>query len=239
MHRGRGVRATLRAPTSALDSLPINWLPDLDQVFLCGASRFGKDELKSQIADLLVDRAFFRRGDKLPRDMEAFASRNAESGERIAEATVEVAKLLPKVFSAFHEARLALEDAAAPSWQHAVDDVRRQWDALLAGRFLVETPWTWLQEFPRYFRAIPKRLNASPAVACDATKTPLRRSTRFGTVTYRSKRNAKLTIAIANRSSNFAGCWKSIASPVSPRRWAHRSPSLPYGWKNSWPKSSA
>jgi ATP-dependent helicase HrpA len=46
-----------------------------------------------------------------------------------------------------------------PRWQYAIDDINSQIERLTPAGFLVATPWNWLQHYPRYFRAIPLRLD--------------------------------------------------------------------------------
>jgi ATP-dependent helicase HrpA len=57
----------------------------------------------------------------------------------------------------------AEESAPAPRWQYAVDDVRDQIAHLMDPRTFSKTPWDWLRQYPRYFRAICARLEALPA----------------------------------------------------------------------------
>jgi ATP-dependent helicase HrpA len=45
-------------------------------------------------------------------------------------------------------------------WQYALDDIYEQFGQLTPPGFLAATPWTWLHQYPRYFRAIPIRLDA-------------------------------------------------------------------------------
>jgi len=64
------------------------------------------------------------------------------------------------MLEAYHQARLALEQYRGPRWEYAIDDIGQQIERLTPPGFLVATPWAWLQHYPRYFRAIPIRLDA-------------------------------------------------------------------------------
>jgi ATP-dependent helicase HrpA len=55
------------------------------------------------------------------------------------------------------------ESVAASRWQYAIDDVRDQIAHLMAPQAFSKTPWDWLRQYPRYFRAICARLEALPA----------------------------------------------------------------------------
>ncbi len=46
-------------------------------------------------------------------------------------------------------------------WHYLSEDVRQQLEHLVVPGFLVATPWEWLQQYPRYFRAIVIRLDAA------------------------------------------------------------------------------
>jgi ATP-dependent helicase HrpA len=72
----------------------------------------------------------------------------------------EVKDLVGPLLEAHHQARLALEQATGPKWAYEVADVCEQLDRLVAPGFFTRTPWEWLAHFPRYFRAIPIRLDS-------------------------------------------------------------------------------
>jgi ATP-dependent helicase HrpA len=58
-----------------------------------------------------------------------------------------------------HQVLLALVVATSPRCDAAVRDMRDQLADLTAEGYLVETPWTWLVHYPRYFQAILIRLD--------------------------------------------------------------------------------
>ena len=47
-------------------------------------------------------------------------------------------------------------------WQYAIDDIREQIARLMASDSFLKTPWEWLRQYPRYFRAICSRLENLP-----------------------------------------------------------------------------
>ena len=119
-----------------------------------------REALRAQVSDLIADRAFFLRGEKIPRDKAAFELRLKDSAERIGLATQDIAKLLPKIFDAYQAARLAVEQCTSPTWDHARRDAQLQLDALLAEGFLLSAPWMWSEPHERFSRAI-RSTNAS------------------------------------------------------------------------------
>jgi len=69
----------------------------------------------------------------------------------------------PTLFGGAPALRSKEHDAAtAPRWQYAVDDMRRQIAELMEPQSFAKTPWDWLRQYPRYFRAICCRLENLP-----------------------------------------------------------------------------
>lgn len=113
--------------------------------------------LREQIVLLMCDRAFLFDGYKIA-DAEAFITRQRVGLQRLDEADREVRRVIGPVLQAAHRARLMLDRVDLPSTHYAKADVRIQLDNLLVSRFLLETPWSRLASFPRYFVAVERRL---------------------------------------------------------------------------------
>ena len=60
----------------------VSWLPRFEEICVLAAPVISKEALTDQVRDLIADRAFFQRGERLPRDAEAFAARLEDSAER-------------------------------------------------------------------------------------------------------------------------------------------------------------
>jgi ATP-dependent helicase HrpA len=69
-----------------------------------------------------------------------------------------MAGLIGPLFSDYHKARLAIEKMSADRWAFATRDATAQLDRLVGPRFLTDTPWPWLKQYPRYFKAVVMRL---------------------------------------------------------------------------------
>jgi ATP-dependent helicase HrpA len=95
---------------------------------------------------------------RLPRTREEFDARRKAGEERIGLAVQEVDAMIGPLLQSYHQARLALDEAAHPKWRYAVEDVRLQLAKLTGPRFLSDTPWPWLLQYRRYFLAIVARL---------------------------------------------------------------------------------
>ena len=135
----------------------VQWLPQLNQCELWSATLRYKRDLRSQLTELLADLAYVQDR-PTPRTAAAFAEACRAGRQQLLFSVQDVAKLVGPLFHAYHQARLALDERTAANWQDAVDDMRRQVDALMAEGFLVAAPWRWLSHYPRYLKAIPHRL---------------------------------------------------------------------------------
>jgi ATP-dependent helicase HrpA len=113
--------------------------------------------LQTGIQDLLA-RIAFVENQPLVKDSIDFAARQARSAMQISVATQEIAVWLPVLATSYQELRLRLEKAPSP-WKEVVDAIRQQLGELFGPRFLQETPWQWLKEYPRYLQAARLRLD--------------------------------------------------------------------------------
>ena len=69
----------------------------------------------------------------------------------------DVTALLYAIFCAYHDARHTLEQQTSSRWAYAIEDVHEQIADLTKAGFLTDMPWQWLQQYPRYFRAVVYR----------------------------------------------------------------------------------
>ncbi len=120
------------------------------------------EELRAQIVDVAVDRAFL--AEPLPTDAAAFAARLDEGRARLNLIAAEVARQAGVVLAEHAAALRKLKDSKAP--RDVADDVNAQLQRLVGKRFLLQTPWAALQHLPRYLKGIVLRLDklrADPA----------------------------------------------------------------------------
>jgi len=120
------------------------------------------DELRTQIIDLALDRAFL--ADPLPTDAASFRKRLDEGRGRLTLIANEIARSVGTVLTEFAAASRKLKDARAP--KDVNDDVVAHLGRLLPKRFVATTPWAQLAHLPRYLKAVTMRLDkyrADPA----------------------------------------------------------------------------
>ncbi|QDU31433.1 ATP-dependent RNA helicase HrpB [Anatilimnocola aggregata] len=141
-------------------------LPKLSQMQVLAAKLCQDRTLIQQLVDLLAQRSIDlalpswkkQAANSLPRSKDEFNKLLKLATDQLLPAVQEVSRFALPLFEAYHQARLALEQARPETWQPALDDMRAQFGELIIPNFLAETPWTWLQHFPRYLKGISLRL---------------------------------------------------------------------------------
>jgi ATP-dependent helicase HrpA len=151
-------------------------LPDLQKMsvayMMVGKSPDGSgggtsDELKQQILDVALDRAFLL--DPLPTSEADFKRRLDEGRGRLTLIANEIARLASTVLTEFAAASRKVKDTKISP--DSVADAAQQLQRLVGKRFIADTPYTQLQHFARYLKAVVLRLDKLRADAArDATK---------------------------------------------------------------------
>ncbi|MEY4447028.1 MAG: ATP-dependent helicase HrpB [Pseudomonadota bacterium] len=142
-------------------------IPDLQKMAVAYMPLGTADELRQQIIEVALDRAFLL--DPLPADEFSFKKRIDEGRGRLTLISNEVARLAGIILIEFAAATRKIKDTKnAPD---ATADCTQQLQRLVTKRFLVQTPWTQLQHYARYLKALVLRLDKYRAdPARDASK---------------------------------------------------------------------
>jgi ATP-dependent helicase HrpA len=137
-------------------------IPDLQKMSVAYMGLGTAEELREQIVDVALDRAFLL--DPLPTDAQSFQRRVDEGRGRLTLIANEVARLCNTVLTEYASAARKIKDTKnAPE---AAADAAQQLQRLLPKKFILQTPYTTLQHLPRYLKAITLRLEkyrADPA----------------------------------------------------------------------------
>ena len=151
-------------------------LPDLQKMsvvyMMVGKSPDGSgggtaEELKQQILDVALDRAFLL--DPLPTCEADFKRRLDEGRGRLTLIANEIARLASTVLTEFAAASRKVKDTKISP--DSVADAAQQLQRLVGKRFIADTPYTQLQHFARYLKGVVLRLDKLRAdPARDATK---------------------------------------------------------------------
>jgi ATP-dependent helicase HrpA len=137
-------------------------IPDLQRMAVAYMPLGTAEELRAQIVELAIDRAFL--ADPLPADATSFARRLDEGRGRLNLIASEIARAAANVLLEWSAATRKLKDARPV--KELADDVTAQLARLVPKRFVVATPWAQLAHLPRYLRAVVMRLDkwrADPA----------------------------------------------------------------------------
>ncbi len=129
-------------------------IPDLQKMAVAYMPLGTADELKTQIIDVALDRAFLL--DPLPNDEPSFKRRIEEGRGRLTLIANEVARLAGTILLEFGAATRKIKDT-----KNALDataDCTQQLQRLMPKNFMAATPWLQLQHFARYLKAITLRL---------------------------------------------------------------------------------
>ena len=120
------------------------------------------EELREQIIEVALDRAFLL--DPLPTNEADFKKRIDDGRGRLTLIASEVARLAAGILVEFAAAQRKIKDTKNAA--EAAADAAQQLQRLVPKRFLTLPPYTQLQHFPRYLKAITLRLEkwrADPA----------------------------------------------------------------------------
>jgi ATP-dependent helicase HrpA len=130
-------------------------IPDLQKMAVAYMPLGTADELKTQIIDVALDRAFLL--DPLPNDEVTFKRRIEEGRGRLTLIANEVARLAGTILLEFGAATRKIKDTKnAPD---ATADCTAQLQRLMPKSFMAATPWPQLQHCARYLKAVTLRLD--------------------------------------------------------------------------------
>ena len=137
-------------------------IPDLQKMAVAYMSLGTQEELRQQIIDVAIERAFLL--DPLPASEAEFTQRVQDGRGRLTLIANEVARLAGTILTEYAAAVRKLKDTNnAPE---AVADAQQQLQKLMPKAFVAAAPWAQLAHYPRYLKAITLRLDkyrADPA----------------------------------------------------------------------------
>ena len=152
-------RAGLRRLVALAIKEPLKYLekniPDLTRMASAYMALGTAEELRQQIIELALDRAFL--AEPLPVNEAQFAARITEGRSRLNLIAQEVARLAGLILLDFATAQRKLKDSRPP--KEVGDDVAAQLQRLVPKRFLHGAAYAQLQHLPRYLKAVTLRLD--------------------------------------------------------------------------------
>ncbi len=134
-----------------------NHLPGIQPMCLAYA-RIGRcKELKNDLTDCAIDRAFF--GDGVPTTREAFDSCLARGRGRFGDLAEELCRLVGTILAKYQGVASRLEGNVPLAAVNALSDARSQLEHLIYRGFVTETPEQRLVRIPAYLSALAVRLD--------------------------------------------------------------------------------
>lgn len=137
-------------------------IPDLQRMAVAYMPLGTAEELRAQIVELALDRAFL--AEPLPNDAAGFAKRVEEGRGRLSLIAQEIARAAGVVLAEWSAATRKLKDSRPA--KETAEDIAAQLARLVPRRFVAATPWAALGHLPRYLQAVQLRLDkwrADPA----------------------------------------------------------------------------
>ena len=131
-------------------------VPQIGQIRMLASSIKGL-EFTNHLSLLMTDRAYLAEA-PLPRSRDTFDKAVSRGRDRLGLVAQEFTQFLPRLFQSYHETRRELDKANGPGWDLPLHDMKSQLAQLVTPAFLVDTPWPWLIQLPRYFQGIRQRL---------------------------------------------------------------------------------
>ena len=134
----------------------VAWLPGLEK---CDAQfrQLGLQQiLVDQLSELLSQLAFLQ-DQSLPFRQADFEQLMRTGLPRIAECVQDVASIVPEILTMGEKVRDGIA-SLSDKWSQVRQEAQEHLQHLFTPNFLVETPWPWLKQYPRYLRAVLVRL---------------------------------------------------------------------------------
>lgn len=121
-----------------------------------------RDEVVQDLINAAVHRACLE-GFALPRDAEAFAAAVSRGKNTLVAIANQYESLLLQVLELVVQIRKKMKTSAnALQLAATFGDIQQQLEHLLYKGFMSQAPWEWLEQYPRYLKAILLRLEKAP-----------------------------------------------------------------------------
>ncbi|MEJ1403747.1 MAG: ATP-dependent RNA helicase HrpA [Candidatus Sedimenticola sp. (ex Thyasira tokunagai)] len=122
-----------------------------------GLTGHSKPNLERDLVALIVDLTFIE-GLPAVRDEKAFRERIDNKQAGLMTLANETVALVGAILEQYQQLRKQLTKATQINWMLSISDIKEQLDRLVFQGFLQQTPYSQLKQFPRYLKALTKRL---------------------------------------------------------------------------------
>ena len=116
------------------------------------------EQLREDFLEALLQHVCLQDGSDI-RTAAAFGERLNGVRNGILREAARLGVLLDEILLRYYQLGLRLAREDSPAWEQAVADIQEQLDNLVYAGFLRETAYRWLQQYPRYLKAMEARLD--------------------------------------------------------------------------------
>jgi ATP-dependent helicase HrpA len=152
----RGLRRLIQLLEKKRLLTQVGNLPNANTMRMQAATIKGID-FPQHLSLLMADRSFLHDA-PLPRSRPAFEKTLELGRQRLGIIAQEFTQFLPGLFQSQLDTRRQLDQTRGAGWDALLADMQRQLQGLIHPTFLIDTPWPWLIQYPRYLAAIRQRL---------------------------------------------------------------------------------
>jgi len=133
-------------------------IPSIEKIRLHWAALGKSEDIADQIMLLVADRVYVNDHVDVRTEV-GFEERIAEGWNRMTDTLHEVAPIVEATLANAVSIRQKLEVKTPDPWRVSVQDMTGQLNRLLGGQFLFTTPYRWLRCYPRFIKAIARRID--------------------------------------------------------------------------------
>jgi len=152
----RGLRRLIQLLEKKRLLTQVGNLPNANTMRMQAATIKGID-FPQHLSLLMADRGFLHDA-PLPRSRAAFEKTLELGRQRLGLIAQEFTQFLPGLFQQQLDTRRQIEQTRGAGWDALLADMQTQLQGLIHPTFLIDTPWPWLIQYPRYLAAIRQRL---------------------------------------------------------------------------------
>lgn len=177
-----------------------------------------RDEVVQDLINAAVYRACLE-GFALPRDAEAFAAAVSRGKNTLVAIANQYESLLLQMLELVVQIRKKMKTSAnALQLAATFGDIQQQLEHLLYKGFMSRAPWEWLEQYPRYLKAILLRLEKAPLDIQKDRISTRQLSQYWENIRRACTRTARPFIDNTRCGNSFAGCWRNYGCRFLLRR---------------------
>ena len=114
-------------------------------------------DIEQQLIALIFDRTFIEERPIIRSRQQFVASIESQRGELMNQAN-EVCKLVDRILEPYQKIRKSIASISQINWLESVADIEQQLHRLVFQGFLLQAPYSELQQFPRYLKGLSQRI---------------------------------------------------------------------------------